>query len=86
MRSRSAAAPRSRSGSTDTAKRGSETDTLTSIEGVLGSTAGDTFKGDALANWFMGGSGKDTMTGGAGRDLFDFNVVADSPAGSTAAT
>ena len=31
---------------TDTAKRGSETDTLTSIEGAIGSSAGDTFKGD----------------------------------------
>ena len=64
--------------STDTAKRGTETDTLTGIEGAIGSSAADTFKGDANANWFQGGLGKDTFTGGSGRDLYDFNAVAES--------
>jgi hypothetical protein len=69
--------------STDTAKRGSETDTLTGIEGAIGSSAGDTFKGDANANWFQGGLGKDTFTGGGERDLYDVNAVAESVVGST---
>jgi len=71
------------SGSNDTARRGSETDTLIGIEGALGSGGNDRFKGDALANEFQGKAGKDTMTGGAGRDTWDFNDVADSPAGAT---
>ena len=71
------------SGTTDTAKRGGETDTLIGIEGALGSSGNDTFKGDALNNEFQGKTGKDTMTGGGGRDTWDFNDVADSPAGAT---
>ena len=71
------------SGTTDTAKRGAEKDTLIGIEGALGSNAADTFKGDELNNEFQGKTGKDTMTGGAGRDTWDFNAVADSPAGAT---
>ena len=71
------------SGTTDTAKRGAEKDTLIGIEGALGSNAADTFKGDELNNEFQGKTGKDTMTGGAGRDTWDFNDVADSPAGAT---
>ena len=61
---------------TDTAKRGTETDTLTGIEGAIGSGKADT--GRASANWFQGGLGKDTFTGGGGRDLYDFNAVAES--------
>ena len=68
---------------TDTAKRGTETDTLISIEGAIGSSAGDTFKGDTNANWFQGGLGKDTFTGGSGRDLYDFNAVAECGVGGT---
>ena len=51
------------SGSTDTAKRGTETDTLTRIEGMVGSTANDTLIGDGARNWFRGQGGKDTQTG-----------------------
>jgi Ca2+-binding RTX toxin-like protein len=68
---------------TDKAIRGSEIDTLSGIEGAVGSSAADTFKGDAINNYFQGGGGKDTATGGIGRDLYDFNAVADSKAGST---
>ena len=71
------------SGTTDTARRGSETKTLFSIEAAIGSSAADIFRGDASANWFMGGAGRDTSTGGGGRDTFDYNVIADSPAGTT---
>ena len=46
---------------TDTAKRGGETDTLTGIEGAIGSSAGDVFKGNQLNNYFQGGLGKDTV-------------------------
>ena len=67
----------------DTAKRGSETDKLISIEGAIGSSAADNFKGDGNANWFQGGLGKDTATGGGGRDLYDFNAVAESGVGGT---
>ena len=69
-------------GTTDTARRSGETDTLTGIEGALGSSAADTFRGDALANYFRGAAGKDTATGGGGRDLYDYNLVADSPVGT----
>ena len=68
---------------TDKATRGSETDTLTNVEGAIGSSAADTFKGDEYNNVFQGGLGKDTATGGGGRDLYDFNAVADSQAGAT---
>ena len=71
------------SGTNDTAKRGGETDTLIGIEGALGSSGADTFKGDALSNEFQGKAGKDTYAGGSGRDTYDFNEVADSPAGAT---
>ena len=65
-----------------TAKRGGETDTLTCIEGAIGSDKADTFKGDAKNNEFQGGLGKDTYTGGGGRDLYAFKRVQDSPAGT----
>ena len=71
---------------TDTAKRGSETDTLTSIEGAIGSSAADTFQGDQFNNYFQGGLGKDTFTGGGGRDLYDFNAVAESGVGRPSGT
>ena len=70
------------SGTTDTARRGTETDTLTGIEGAIGSAAADTFRGDAAANLFQGGLGKDTASGGAGRDLYDLNAVAESGVGT----
>ena len=65
-----------------TARRGSETDTLSSIQGAIGSSAGDTFKGDGGPNWFQGGGGRDVATGGAARDLYDFDRVQDSLPGA----
>ena len=65
------------------AKRGSETDTLANIEGAIGSSAGDTFKGNQFNNYFQGGLGKDTFSGGSGRDLYDVNAVAESGVGTT---
>ena len=71
------------SGTNDTAKRSGETDTLIGIEGALGSSGNDTFKGDALSNEFQGKAGKDVYAGGSSRDTYDFNDVTDSPAGAT---
>ena len=68
---------------TDTARRGSETDTLTGIEGAIGSSANDTFFGDNAANWFQGGGGKDTFTGGSGRDLYDYNLTSAAGLGTS---
>ena len=67
---------------TDKAFRGSETDTLSRLEGAVGSSTGDVFKGDGDDNWFQGGLGRDIYTGSGGRDLYDFNSVADSKPGS----
>ena len=67
---------------TDTAKRGNETDTLTNVEGAIGSSAADTFKGNDFANYFQGGAGKDSYTLGLGSDLVDINFVTESPVGS----
>ena len=70
-------------GAAPSARRGSETNRLVSIEGLIGSSAADTFTGDNNANWFMGGAGRDILTGAGGRDTFDYNVIADSPATTT---
>ena len=69
-------------GDTDTARRGTETDTLTGIEGAVGSSKGDIFYGDSLDNWFQGGGGKDTYTGGVGRDLYDYNLTSAAGLGN----
>jgi Ca2+-binding RTX toxin-like protein len=44
-------------------------DTLISIEGVIGGTAGDTITGDAGNNRIDGHSGNDTLSGGDGDDV-----------------
>ena len=69
-----------------TAKRGAETDTLTSIQGAIGSSAADRFKGDGDPNWFQGGGARDVATGGAGRDLYDLDRVQDSCRAAPTAT
>ena len=50
--------------------RGGGLDTLTSIEGVIGSALADTLIGSAGANSFSGGGGNDVITGGGGADVF----------------
>jgi Ca2+-binding RTX toxin-like protein len=65
----------------DRGTRGSEIDTLREIEGAIGSSGADTFRGDALANLFRGQGGKDVTTGGAGADLFDYDALAHSTVG-----
>ncbi|MDF8332591.1 beta strand repeat-containing protein [Novosphingobium cyanobacteriorum] len=63
---------------TGTATGGDGSDTLTGIEGVIGSVGNDTLKGNAEANWFDGGLGADTMTGGKGDDTYVIDSLADT--------
>jgi Ca2+-binding RTX toxin-like protein len=67
------------------------TDTLISIENVIGTSANDSITGNNDANVLSGGLGndtlngglgRDTMTGGAGNDIFVYNSTTESPAGS----
>jgi Ca2+-binding RTX toxin-like protein len=62
------------------------TDTLTSIENLLGSDFNDTLTGDAGANKLEGGLGNDTLNGGLGNDTLDGGTGTDtaSYAGATA--
>lgn len=54
--------------SAGTATQGGDTDTLTSIEGIIGSTGADVLDGSAAANLIDGGEGDDTLFGGLGDD------------------
>ncbi|MCY7332527.1 MAG: pre-peptidase C-terminal domain-containing protein [Pseudanabaena sp. CAN_BIN31] len=47
------------------------TDTLMSIENVVGSSGNDTITGNSLANTLSGGDGNDTIRGGDGNDILD---------------
>ena len=51
---------------------GQGTDTLISIEHIIGSGNGDTVIGDANDNIFEGGAGDDTLTGGDGIDTASY--------------
>jgi Ca2+-binding RTX toxin-like protein len=62
---------------------GAGTDTLITIENLIGSARNDTLTGNANANNLSGGSGNDRLTGGAGNDAFIFNNGQES--GTTAA-
>ncbi|MFN7779144.1 MAG: hypothetical protein ACK5RK_09760 [Betaproteobacteria bacterium] len=48
------------------------TDSLVSIEALIGGALADTLTGDAGNNTFRGGAGSDTITGGGGSDMVDF--------------
>ena len=50
---------------------GSGTDTLTGIEGLIGSQFGDTLTGDAFANSLSGLGGNDIISGDYGNDTID---------------
>ncbi|AFK53155.1 calcium-binding protein [Tistrella mobilis] len=60
-------------------------DTLISIEGVIGGTAGDTITGDAGNNWIDGHSGNDTLSGGDGDDVLIGNTGRDIMTGGDGA-
>ena len=53
------------------------TDTLISIERLIGSAFGDTIIGSDKDNIIIGGGGADTLTGGKGKDTFTFNAASD---------
>jgi Ca2+-binding RTX toxin-like protein len=52
-------------------------DTITSIEGAVGSPLDDTFLGDSGDNVFAGLGGADTIVGGDGEDLADYALSGD---------
>jgi Ca2+-binding RTX toxin-like protein len=54
---------------------GDGSDTLTSIENVIGSTHNDTITGSSAANVIDGGGGTDTIYGGSGADTFMFKAA-----------
>jgi len=64
-----------------TATIGAETDTLVSIENLVGSDHGDTLTGDDGANDLSGGGGADTLAGGAGDDTLSGGADGDSLVG-----
>ena len=53
------------------------TDTLVSIEGVIGGSGNDVIKGDAGANYLDGGLGHDTLSGGGGDDIYGVDSAGD---------
>jgi len=73
--------------------KGAGTDTLVSIENLIGSAFNDNLLG---ADWnnvlsggagndrLTGGDGRDTLTGGPGSDIFDFDATDESPANALA--
>ncbi|QLA20092.1 beta strand repeat-containing protein [Desulfolutivibrio sulfoxidireducens] len=71
---------------------GGGTDTLSSIENVIGGSGSDTITGNASANVLTGGNGNDrlyglagndSLSGGAGNDLLDGGTGNDTLAGGT---
>ena len=64
---------------------GSGTDTLTSIENLVGGTANDSLTGSTLANSLDGGAGSDILNAGAGNDVLAGGLGADKLTGGTGA-
>lgn len=56
---------------------GAGSDTLNSIENLVGSAFNDTLTGNAASNVLDGGAGSDTMIGGAGDDIYYVDVAGD---------
>ncbi len=57
---------------------GAGTDTLTSIENLIGSSFGDTLTGNGASNVIDGGLGADIMSGGDGNDTYYVDNVGDN--------
>ena len=64
---------------------GAGTDTLNSIENLIGSNYADTLTGNSSANAIFGGAGNDTMSGGAGNDTMSGGSGADTLRGGLGA-
>lgn len=67
---------------------GNGSDTLVSIERIIGSRFADTLTGSAASESFLGGLGNDTIEGGGGRDTVEFanvgfGIKIDLAAGTT---
>jgi serralysin len=58
-------------------------DTLTSIEGLMGSNYNDTLLGNNYANKLLGGAGNDTLKGLGGNDIIDGGAGNDLITGGT---
>lgn len=54
-----------------------ETETLTTIENLLGGSGDDTLTGSTLANMLKGGAGADRLSGGLGNDSLDGGLGVD---------
>ncbi len=57
---------------------GAGTDTLTSIENLVGSANADTLTGSAVANTINGGAGADLLVGGGAADTIDTGAANDN--------
>jgi Ca2+-binding RTX toxin-like protein len=64
---------------------GSGSDTLASIENLIGSAYADNLTGSSVANALTGGAGNDTLAGSAGNDTLDGGVGDDSMSGGDGA-
>ena len=71
---------------TDTAKRGSETDKLISIEGAIGSSRPTLSRATPTPTGSRAGSARICVSGGSGRDLYDLNAVGESGSARPPAT
>ena len=62
---------------------GMGSDTLVSIENLIGSAFNDTLTGGSGSNVFDGGAGDDTLNGGSGNDILDGGAGNDTLTGGT---
>lgn len=62
---------------THLATGGAGSDTLISIENIIGGNGNDSLTGDAADNVLDGGIGADTMIGGAGNDIYYLDQLGD---------
>jgi len=60
---------------------GEGSDTITTMENVIGSAQDDTLTGDANANVIQGGGGADTLKGEGGADTFNIAAATDLASG-----
>ena len=70
---------------TVTVTAGSDVDTLSNIENIVGTSSNDTMTGDANANVFGGNSGNDSLNGGAGDDTLNGDSGNDTLQGGAGA-